>query len=376
MMFRKTVQPLLKMASGQLLFRCKLIGVALSLLLIFGGIATHLRADDLSPGKPLKIPPFSEMGGQTEVSDEFKIFLSGIFSPPEAPPWVDIQDKEAVRQFYLTEYMASEGVDSEWTGDHASCNPGATSAAFKEAILRRINYFRAMSGVPAVQFQGEYIQKAQSAALMMSVNRQLNHTPPETWTCYTDDGYEGASSSNLFLGVYGPSAISGYMYDPGSGNYFVGHRRWILYPQTQYMGTGDIPPQNGYPSSNVLWVFDRDNMWGERPMTRESYVAWPPPGYVPRQVVYPRWSFAYPQADFSDSTVDVTRDDQLVGVMVNPIANGFGENTLVWELNESIPDGDVVYTVTLQNVVIDSIPQSFTYQVMIFDPNEFPTDRR
>ena len=119
--------------------------------------------------------------------------------------------------------------------------------------MRRINYFRAMSGIPPIMgLKGEYNQKAQAAALMMSVNRQLNHHPPTSWTCFTNDGYDGASSSNLYLGVYGPSAISGYIYDSGTGNYFVGHRRWILYPQTQFMGTGDIPSQSGSSSSNAL----------------------------------------------------------------------------------------------------------------------------
>ena len=51
------------------------------------------------------------------------------------------------------------------------------------------------------------------------------------------------------------------MHDPGSYNYFVGHRRWILYPQTKEMGTGDIPYANGYPGANALWGFD-DNIFG------------------------------------------------------------------------------------------------------------------
>ena len=40
----------------------------------------------------------------------------------------------------------------------------------------------------------------------------------------------------------------------------------ILYPQTQFMGTGDIPSRDGYPASNALWVFD-NNMWQPRPDT-------------------------------------------------------------------------------------------------------------
>lgn len=90
-----------------------------------------------------------------------------------------------------------------------------------------------MAGIPPLLgLDDTYSAKAQAATLMMSVNRKLSHSPDSSWTCYTANGREGAGSSNLYLGVFGPSAISGYIRDPGSGNYFVGHRRWILYPQT------------------------------------------------------------------------------------------------------------------------------------------------
>jgi len=352
------------------MFRHRLAHILFSLFVIVAGVKANLWADEPSLGQALKITAYSYTDNNAGNLEELQpqAYLPALFTSPEPSPWLDTQDRETVKQFFITEYAASDGIVSGWTGNQASCNSGTTSSTFREAIVRRINYFRSMSGIPPIiGFKEEYNQKAQAAALMMSVNRQLSHDPPDTWTCYTDDGNTGAGSSNLYLGVYGPSAISGYIYDPGGGNYFVGHRRWILYPQTQYMGTGDIPSQSGYPASNALWVFDTDNMWDERPTTREPYVAWPPPGYVPRQIVYPRWSFSYPQADFSSTTVTVTRNGQPVGVTVSPIGNGYGENTIVWELGESVPSGDVVYTVTLQNVIVDTAAQNFTYQVMIFE---------
>jgi uncharacterized protein YkwD len=316
--------------------------------------------------------PDSVEAEKTAVSPNHALYLPLIATPPEPPPWVDTQNRATVRDYYLTIYQASEGVSPGWTGHHASCNPGTTTAAFKEAVALRINYFRQMAGMPSILgFKDEYNQKAQAAALMMSVNRNLSHTPPPSWLCYTDDGYSGASSSNLYLGIHGPAAISGYVLDPGSGNYFVGHRRWILYPQTRYMGTGDVPPQSGYPAGQALWVFDHDNMWGSRPDTREPFVAWPPPGYVPYQVVYPRWSFAYAGADFASATVTMTRNGQPIGTTVSPVVNGFGENTLVWELSEAVPqppDNDIIYDVTVHNVVINGQPQQFSYAVIIFNP--------
>ena len=235
----------------------------------------------------------------------------------------------------------------------------------------RINYFRAMAGVPAnVSFSDEYNQKAQKAALMMSVNRDLDHTPPPTWKCYSAEGAEGAGNSNLALYAYSWNAIDLYIKDPGSGNHFVGHRRWIFYPQTQVMGTGDIPFANGYPAANALWVFDA-NIWGPRPETREEFVAWPTPGYVPYQVVYPRWSFSYAGADFSSATVSMSSGGAPISLAVQPLVNGYGENTLVWEPDESLgiqPTSDKTITIQVNNVKISGQPRNFEYQVIVFDP--------
>lgn len=351
--------------------RPKLLSLFFAVFLIFIGITANLWASGSAPGQPLPFPTRPKVVDEAEIAAETlrQTFLPALFAPGtgEAPPWLDTGSRSAVEQFYLVDYRASEGIAPAWTGNHGSCSPGTTSAQFQDAVLRRINYFRRMSGIPPVTgFKAEYNQKAQAAALIMSVNNQLSHTPPASWDCFSDDGYEGASSSNLFLGIYGAQAISGYIADPGDGNYFVGHRRWILYPQTQYMGTGDVPPTGGHPAANALWVFDDENIWGERPETRDDYVAWPPPGYVPRQVVYPRWSFAYPGADFSAATVSMSRNGQAVAVTVRPVATGFGENTIVWEPNESIPNEDTTYSVTLQNVIVEGSPRSFSYEVITF----------
>ena len=199
--------------------------------------------------------------------------------------------------------------------------------------------------------------------------------------CYTTGGAEAAGKSNLALGNSGPAAITAYMKDAGSNNAAVGHRRWMLYPQSVAMGTGDVPAGGGHSSANSLWVVDNATYSNPRPATREPYVAWPPPGYVPFQVTYPRWSFSYRNADFSGASVSVTKNDQPVSVALEPTTNGFGENTLTWipeGLTHSAswprPTADVRYRVSLANVVIGGTPQSFSYDVTIFDPDAIAAD--
>jgi uncharacterized protein YkwD len=239
----------------------------------------------------------------------------------QVPPPFDIHNRQSVLDFYTQQYLV--GVPTiDWTGSIDTCTPGTTSQAFRDAVLRRVNYFRAMAGVPnKVTLYDTYNTKAQAAALMMSANNDLNHTPPNTWQCYSTDGNEGAGNSNLSLGTNGPDAISGQLQDGGDSNYFAGHRRGILYPQSQQMGTGNVPATGGHQAANALWVYD-DNFGLTRPPVRDDFVAWPPAGYVPYTVVYARWSFGHPDADFSGATVSMTQGASSVSVTLESVLDG------------------------------------------------------
>ena len=284
---------------------------------------------------------------------------------------VNPQARQDAQALYIDVYLSSEGTPIEWNGSHNSCSPGTTADDFRNAVLRRVNYFREMAGVPAdVEFADEYNKKAQQAALMMSCNDRLSHDPDDSWVCYTADGDEAAKNSNLFYGYNGWKAVEGYIKEPGSNNYAVGHRRWVLYPQTKFMGTGDVPAAGGHEAANALWLFDV-NIIGPRPDTRDEFVAWPPPGYVPYQVVFPRWSFSYLLADFSSAAVSMKSAGKNYTIHIQPIVEGYGEHTLVWEpvLDfERPPGGDRFFSVSITNVLISGNPRDFSYTVIVFDP--------
>jgi hypothetical protein len=262
-------------------------------------------------------------------------------------------------------------INSGWTGSHATCDEGSTSQEFRDSVLQRINYFRAMAGVPAdVHFEDDFNRKAQKAALMFSANGKLTHDPDSTWPCYSAEAAQAAQNSNLFLGVYGREAIDGYIEDRGNENYFVAHRRWLLYPRTKGMGTGDIPAVGVYQATNVLWV--RGSAYEARLLTRDPYVAWPPPGYVPYQLVFPRWSVSVEGADFSQATVTMLHHGNRVPLTMLKPVNGPGENTLVWEPHIPVrkrPVVDVWYTVLVDNMLVNGWTYHFEYTVVIFDPD-------
>jgi hypothetical protein len=241
------------------------------------------------------------------------------------------------------------------------------------------NFFRAMAGVPAnIVFDSANNVKDQEAALMMSANTNLSHFPPNDWICYTANGAEAAGSSNLALGNAGPDAITAYIEDFGPNNRAAGHRRWLLYPQTETMGTGDIPepPEQSHWSANAVWVADA-NYGGPRPATRDGFVAWPPAGYVPYLLTFPRWSFSLPNATYTGTIVTLSSNGVDVPVTLEPFTPNVGENSLVWfptSMSPSSPalwpkpPADTTYTVQLQNVVLGGKSSNFTYTVTVFDP--------
>lgn len=106
-------------------------------------------------------------------------------------------------------------------------------------------------------------------------------------------------------------------------------------------------------------------------------MSWPPPGYVPYSIVYPRGSFSYPDADFTSATVTQISSGTNVPVRLEPVATGRGENRLVW-LPDNLdtddyafawprPAADETYAVTIQNV--GGTPGTFTHSVTVFGPD-------
>lgn len=287
-------------------------------------------------------------------------------------PAIDTSSRSAVVAAFYSAYNASEGFAVGWDGNTANCVLGVNSTNHKEATLRRVNYFRAMAGLPGVvALDDARSTNCIRAAMMMSAHGGLNHNPPGTWTCYSADGAEAAGKSNLALGREGPGAVDLYMDDHGSGNEPVGHRRWILYPPQVVMGTGSVPAQSGKSSANALWVLAT---FGARPPSPE-FVAWPSPGYFPYQLqprLSSRWSFSRPNASFGGTTVSVTQNGTPLTVdIVSTTATGYGDNTIVWTVAgvpTTAPTSDRPFEVTLNNVLIDGSSRSFSYTVTVIDP--------
>ncbi len=341
------------------------------LLLHLGTSATFAPAVQAEPDDAqldrLGTPPrFHATDASNPAPTSLHAKRDGVGEPVVASvPALDTSDRWAVVDLFYDYYVSSEGYAHGRTGNVQSCVPGTVNGAYHAATLQRINYFRSMAGLPGdVVLDATKNAKCQDAALMMSANGSLSHSPPPSWTCYTADGSEAAGVSNLAAGFSTAwSAIDGYMDDRNQPE--VGHRRWLLYPRLISSGLGATfgGTWNGY----AMWVIGD---WGTRP-AQPAWVAWPPPGFVPYQVVYELWSFTMNGADFSSASVSVTRDGMSVASNVYELTPGYGDPGLSWDVSEfpmGPPSGDRVYTVNVTNVLVNATPVDFTYDVRVFAP--------
>lgn len=272
---------------------------------------------------------------------------------------VNLRDRAAVVRFYREEYEHAARVPNGWQGSTAACR-GSNSDAYRAATLRRMNYFRAMGGLPAdVTFKDSFNREAEAAALMMSANRNLSHNPPSNWKCYTAAGKQGASHSNLSLGAAGPDAIDLYMRDPGAHNKEVGHRSWILDPALAVAGSGSTD------GANALYVIGEFRKNASKP----DFVAWPPAGFVPYQFGHSgdyRWSLHAGGVDLSSARVEVAADD---GEHRRPLRTSIEHRSrgkVVWLVNLR---GGKVAADQRYFVKVTAGGKTFEYAVVFIDPS-------
>lgn len=183
-----------------------------------------------------------------------------------------------------------------------ACDPGMLARGGLDDALARLNMYRYLAGLAAVADSASDDANAQACALVSAWNPAgpQAHAPPQSATCWTAQGAAGAGSSNIAWGSRSPmDAIDQWMIDWGNETTF-GHRRWMLNPPLGPVGFGYYEGGNNYGSAACLGVFGSSGS-GPRP----SFVAFPPPGFVPVQLASMTWTV---QGDvpFQDAGITVT----------------------------------------------------------------------
>src|SRR5687767_985074 len=64
--------------------------------------------------------------------------------------WYDTSNRATVQSAYNTMYAATATVPTGWTGSFVTGVAGTTTQAYKDAVAARVNFVRALAGVPPV----------------------------------------------------------------------------------------------------------------------------------------------------------------------------------------------------------------------------------
>jgi hypothetical protein len=219
--------------------------------------------------------------------------------------------------------------------------------------------YRWLLGLAPTWDDGEDFQECAMLAAWNSPDVVPNsHNPPPTAKCYTLKGAGGVASSNLSWGMGHPAhSIDQFMEDYGNETTF-GHRRWLMEPWL-------APIQIGYWSGGGTWgsaqctgVFGNANS-GPAP----SWMSFPPPGYVPINLLSWDWTFHGPGA--STGAMSVTRNGQPVPMKKMPLSPNYGSYEAVAYRREGwVPEpGD-----TLEISFTFSTPVTFQIKPIACNP--------
>jgi hypothetical protein len=246
--------------------------------------------------------------------------------------------------------------EGTWSGNVDSCMAGDISADGRANALRLYNLYRWLADLPAVTTEATRDRQAQACALMMRANGMLSHSPPSTWRCWTQEGADGAASSNISSGP-GVGSADGYMIDPGNAT-TIGHRRWILSNSLGPIGIG----------STASGASCMQNLRGTG-RAGKPWLAWPPPGNVPLQAIIGRrgstdstgWTVQSDTINLAGAMVTVTSGGTARPVTVTQLMGGYGSR-YAFRFN---PQGWQTTAGQTYSVSVSGIPTPINYEVSV-----------
>lgn len=288
--------------------------------------------------------------------------------------------KEEVIKLYKNLYLSSKIDSINWNGNVKKCQCGILDSVIYKKAEDRINFFRLVEGLPSVKINAAFNKDAQEAALLTKANDMLTHAPTKDLKCYSDLAYSGCSKSCLSFSEfeYYPetSFITGFMYDYGESNYYVGHRRWLLYSKLS---------EFGYGATNATEAVLTTSGIASDTKVQNEFIAYPWSGFVPVELIFPKWSFSIPadkNVDFSKATISMYKSDgSLIQCVKLKEYKNYLDHTMVWDAKGLFSADEIMYQknsleekgyldkkikVVIKNVSVDGVMKNYEYFVEPF----------
>lgn len=275
--------------------------------------------------------------------------------------------------------------------DVSNCKEGDVTQKEKDNILKYVNQIRAVHGLKSVTYNSAYDLKAAKSALLSAANEQLNHTPPQSWSCWSQDGYDGSMHSNLFIKWASPSmtitceeSIVGWMNDEDVES--CGHRRWLIDPFLKFIafGRADASSKNAGMNVSGMSIYVISDEKQNLSDWNNDFVSYPYQNY-PADLYYTdgdnHWYLSFTaifdkvnywnnkDVDFSSASIEIqTESNQAVqAVDINIDNDGYGvPNCIKWNPASKLVK-ETKYLVTIKNVKYHGTSKDFSYWFRLTD---------
>ena len=278
--------------------------------------------------------------------------------------------------------------------DLNACHAGRPSEAERQLFINTLNEIRALHNLPKVRYDQAYEDQMMQASMLLAVNEKTSHYPDGTWRCFSDIGYQGASTSNLnFVQAYQPLASYGadthvinWLIEKNSSS--IGHRRHILSPFLSKTAYGEVSNTEAKSVATILGAA----MKVVYPYASQTLGTTMPKGVIAYPYhVYPKKFFAKTEplslsilvntqnayanntVDFSQAKLIVTRRDNqhiqtISNIQYDNISYGLVANNLQFHFNAM--QYNVIYDVQVQNVLVDGKAEDYAYWFKVDDQSD------
>lgn len=278
--------------------------------------------------------------------------------------------------------------------DIETCSEGKVGNEEKQKVLEALNRVRALHELKPVIYTTSGDVQVARAALIMLANKKLDHNPPKSSKCWSEEGLLGSSKSNLHACsiktthealCVSEALIASFLKDVNVES--LGHRRWLLNPflgEISY-GRADAVIKEGEYTKNDSYAALRviDGNKGAISDTALEYVAYPYHDY-PGELVNKEWYFSFSAladredfwangrlVNFSLASITMTAENgaplEISAVSYNN--NGFGLPDIVqWKAKDVRMD--VKYSVKVRQVRVNGVPRDYEYWFRLVDAKQ------